>query len=213
MWDFLAERWVDVLFRGYQHLSLVVQAVALATVIAIAIAMLVTMIPRLAPVANALSAMGLTLPAFALLGILLPIFGIGAVPSVVAVTFYAVLPILRNAVVGLREVEPTLLESAEGMGMGPLTRFVRIRLPLAWPVIIAGIRVSAQMSMGVGAVAAYALGPGLGAYIFTGLASIGGTNALNHAVVGTLGIVVVALLLDAALAGLAKITVSKGIRA
>lgn len=213
MGTFLAERWADVLFRSYQHLSLVIQAVALATVIAIGIALLVTVVPRLAPIANAISAMGLTLPAFALLGILLPIFGIGAVPSVVAVTFYAILPILRNAVVGLQGVEPTLLESAEGMGMGPVKRFTRVRLPLAWPVIIAGIRVSAQMSMGVAAIAAYALGPGLGAYIFTGLASIGGANALNYAVVGTLGIVVVALLLDAVLAALAKATTSKGIRA
>ena len=68
------------------------------------------------------------------------------------------------------------------------------------------------MSMGIAAVAAYALGPGLGSYIFTGLAQIGGKNALNYAVVGTVGIVIVALLADAVLVGVGRLTIPKGIR-
>jgi osmoprotectant transport system permease protein len=88
----------------------------------------------------------------------------------------------------------------------------RIRLPLAWPVILAGIRVSMQMSMGIAAIAAYVLGPGLGVSIFTGLAQIGGKNAVNSALVGTLGIVVIALFLDLLLLALGRVTTSKGIR-
>ena len=84
-------------------------------------------------------------------------------------TFYAVLPILRNAVVGLQGVDQTLLESARGMGMSELASLVRVRIPLAWPVILAGVRISTQMSMGIAAIAAFVLGPGLGSYIFTGL--------------------------------------------
>ena len=114
---------------------------------------------------------------------------------------------------GLAGVSPTLLESAKGMGMGATTRFLRVQLPMAWPVIMAGLRVSAQMSMGVAAIAAYTLGPGLGGYIFTGLAQLGGANALNYALVGTLGVVVLALLLDAALLLVSRLTTSKGIRA
>ena len=72
------------------------------------------------------------------------------------------LPILRNAVVGLQGVDAHLLESAKGMGMSEPASLLRIRIPLAWPVILAGIRVSAQMSMGIAAIAAYVLGPGLG---------------------------------------------------
>ena len=98
--------------------------------------------------------------------------------------FYAIFPILRNAVVGLHGVDKTLLESARGMGMGEIAVLLRVRLPLAWPVILAGVRISTQMSMGVAAIAAYVLGPGLGGYIFTGLAQIGGANAVNYAVVG-----------------------------
>lgn len=211
--EFIADRWQDILYQAFQHLSLVVQSVALAAIIAILLAVLVTRVPTLKPLANSISAIGLTIPSFALLGLLLPLVGIGALPSVIAVAFYATLPILRNAIVGLAGVSPTLLESARGMGMSSTTRFARVQLPLAWPVIMTGVRVSAQMSMGVAAIAAYALGPGLGGYIFTGLAQIGGANALNYALVGTFGVVILALALDAALLLVSKLTTSKGIRA
>lgn len=213
MIEFIDSRRVDILFNTYQHASLVLQSLILATVIAIGVAVLVTSIRRLTPVANAISAVGLTLPSFALLGLLLPVVGIGTVPSVLVVSFYATLPILRNAVVGLQGVDGELIEAARGQGLHPAAIFWRVRLPLAWPVIITGIRVSAQMSMGVAAIAAYALGPGLGGYIFTGLTQVGGANAMNYALVGTIGIVVLALLLDALLVLLARLTTSKGIRA
>lgn len=212
MWQFITDRWADIAYRSYQHVSLVVQSVALATVIAIAVALLVTSYQRLEPVANFISSVGLTIPSLALLGIMLPIVGIGTIPAVVVVTFYAALPILRNAVVGLKGVDRNLVESARGMGMSSWATFRRVRLPLAWPVILAGLRVSTQMSMGVAAIAAYALGPGLGSYIFTGLTQIGGVNAVNYALVATIGIVILALLLDALLLVLGRLTTSKGIR-
>ena len=213
MGDFIASRWTDIVFRSYQHASLVIQSVFIATVIAIALAVLVTSIPKLAPIANTISTIGLTIPSFALLGILIPLAGIGAVTSMILVAFYAVLPILRNATVGLLGVDRTLIESAVGMGMKPWTIFWRVRLPLAWPIILTGLRVSTQMSMGIAAVAAYALGPGLGSYIFTGLAQIGGKNALNYALVGTIGIVIIALVADAVLVLIGRLSISKGIRA
>ncbi|MGO1166636.1 MAG: ABC transporter permease [Janibacter sp.] len=212
MGEFIADKWQDILFRSFQHLSLVVQSVLLATIIAILLAVLVTQVPLLKSTANMISAIGLTIPSFALLGMILPLVGIGPLPSVIAVAFYATLPILRNAVVGLSGVSPTLLESAKGMGMSPTTRFLKVQLPMAWPVIMAGLRVSTQMSMGVAAIAAYVLGPGLGSYIFTGLAQIGGANALNYALVGTFGVVIIALLLDAVLLLIGRLTTSKGIR-
>jgi len=212
VWEFIDERKVQIAFNSYQHVSLVVQAVFVAALVAVALAVLVTRTKALEPVANALSAIGLTIPSFALLGLLIPLVGIGVVPAFTAVAFYAALPILRNAVVGLQGVDKTLLESARGMGMGEATTLLRVRLPLAWPVILAGVRVSTQMSMGIAAIAAYVLGPGLGTYIFTGLAQIGGANALNSALVGTVGIIVLALVLDAALLLLGRLTTSKGIR-
>ena len=171
-------------------------ALANATVLAIALAVIATRIKAVTPIANAFTAVGLTLPSFALIGVLIPLVGIGTVPAVVVVVFYALLPILRNALVGLRGVDPEVLEAARGMGMGPVALFTRVRLPLAWPVILTGV-----------------LGPGLGSYIFTGLVSLGGANALNYALVGTLGIVVVALVLDGLLVLLGRLTISKGLRA
>ncbi|WP_377680812.1 ABC transporter permease [Micrococcus luteus] len=213
MSEFLASRWPDILFRAWQHGWLVLQALAIATVLAIALAVIATRIKALTPIANAFTAVGLTLPSFALIGVLIPLVGIGTVSAVVVVVFYALLPILRNALVGLRGVDPEVLEAARGMGMGPVALFTRVRLPLAWPVILTGMRVAGQLGMGVAAVAAYVLGPGLGSYIFTGLVSLGGANALNYALVGTLGIVVVALVLDGLLVLLGRLTISKGLRA
>lgn len=212
MVDFIATRWADILFKAYQHASMVVQAVIIATILALVIAVLVTTYSSLAPVANAVSAIGLTLPSFALLGLLIPLFGIGTLPAMLAVIFYAVLPILRNAVVGLQSVDPVLVESARGQGMGPAAVLFRVRLPLAWPVVMTGIRVSTQMSMGVAAIAAYVLGPGFGSYIFRGLAQAGGENAMSYAIVGTVGVVVVALIVDALLVLVGRLTTSKGIR-
>jgi len=219
MWSFIRGRHHEILYDGLQHAYLVVLAVAAATVIALAISMLVVRVPslarvvRTASVVNVLSAIGLTIPSFALVGLLMPLTGIGATTAFICVCFYAVLPILRNAVVGLQGVDPTLVESARGMGMGEVAVMLRVRLPLAWPVVLAGVRVSMQMSMGVAAIAAYVLGPGLGSYIFTGLAQIGGKNALNYALVGTLGVVILALVADALLLLLGRVTTSKGVRA
>jgi osmoprotectant transport system permease protein len=85
-------------------------------------------------------------------------------------------------------------------------------MPLAWPIILTGIRVSAQMVMGIAAVAAYALGPGLGGFIFSGLSRLGGANALASVVTGVVGVVLLALVLDLLLVGLGRLTVSRGIR-
>lgn len=212
MWQFIVDRRDQIAYNTFQHANLVIQCVLVATVLAVALAVLVIQLPRLEPVANAISAIGLTLPSFALVGLLLPLLGIGPSTAFVAVVFYAVFPILRNAVVGLRGVDGTLLESARGMGMSPAAVLLRVRLPLAWPVILAGVRVSMQMSMGIAAIAAYVLGPGLGGYIFTGLTQIGGANAVYYAVVGTFGVVIIALLVDLLLLLLGRVTTSKGIR-
>jgi osmoprotectant transport system permease protein len=213
VWDFIVDRRDQIAYNAFQHANLVIQAVLVATIIAVLIAILVTWAPRLAPISNAISAIGLTLPSFALIGLLIPAVGIGATSAFLAVVFYAIFPVLRNAVVGLQGVDKTLLESARGMGMSPVAVLVRVRLPLAWPVILAGVRVSMQMSMGIAAIAALVLGPGLGGYIFTGLAQIGGANAVNYALVGTVGIVIIALIADLLLLILGRVTISKGIRA
>ena len=212
MWDFIETHRAALAFGAYQHVSLVVQSVLLATVVALVLAVVVHRQPRLAGIANGVTSVGLTVPSLAMLAFLLAVLGLGVLPSVVAIAFYAALPILRNTVVGLAGVDRNLVESARGMGMGPIRTLLRVELPLAWPVVLTGVRVSTQMCMGVAAVAAYVQGPGLGSYIFNGLARLGGAGAVESALVGTLGVVLLALALDGLLVLLRRATTSRGIR-
>lgn len=210
--EFVQERWSVLSFLAYQHLSLVVQTLAIATLLAIVLGVLAYRSSVGTSIAQALSSVGLTLPSYALLGLLVGVVGIGVFPSVIALVFFGFLPILRNVIVGLTGVDQALVESARGMGMGRLTTLVRLELPLAWPVIMTGVRVSGQMLMGIAAIAAFVLGPGLGGYIFSGISRTGGANATNSILAGTLGVIVLAVLLDLVLNLLTRVTTSRGIR-
>jgi len=212
MWDYVAGRLPQILFASWQHLSLVAQCLVLATVLAVTVAVLVYRSGRWTAAANAVSAIGLTIPSFAVVGLLIAPVGYGVAPAVIIVTFFATLPILRNAVVGLASVPTAIVESARGMGMSRMRTLLSVELPMAWPVILAGVRISAQMVMGIAAIAAYALGPGLGSFIFSGLSRLGGVNSLESVVVGVIGIVLLALLLDLILVGIGRLTTPRGLR-
>ncbi len=201
------------MFASWQHLSLVVQCLILATIIAVVIAALVYRNKPLSALANGVSAIGLTLPSFAAIGLLIAPVGFGVAPAVIVVSFFAVLPILRNAIVGLSEIPPETVESARGIGMSRMRTLATVEFPMAWPVILSGIRVSAQMVMGVAAIAAYALGPGLGGFIFSGLSRSGGANALESVLTGVIGVVILAFILDLILVGVGRLTTPRGIRA
>jgi osmoprotectant transport system permease protein len=210
--DFVGDRWPVLSFLAYQHMSLVVQTLVLATVIALVIGVLIYRSPARVAVGNTVTAVGLTIPSYALLGVLVGIVGLGVVPSVILLVFFGIFPILRNVVVGLNGVDKALIESARGMGMSRFSTLIRLELPMAWPVIMTGVRISAQMLMGIAAIAAYALGPGLGGYIFSGISRMGGANATNSIVAATVGILILAVILDTVLNLVTRLTVPRGIR-
>ena len=210
--EFVQDRWTVLSFLAYQHMSLVVQTLLISTIIAVAIGVLIYRSSWGVAAGNTVSAVGLTIPSYALLGVLVGFVGLGVLPSVIMLSFFGVFPILRNVVVGLTGVDQTLVESARGMGMSRLSTLLRLELPLAWPVIMTGVRVSAQMLMGVAAIAAFALGPGLGGYIFSGISRMGGANATNSIVTATVGILILAVILDTVLNVFTRLTTSKGIR-
>jgi osmoprotectant transport system permease protein len=210
--EYLSYSWDHVLELAIGHAVVVAISLAIAVVIGVSLGILVYRRERAASALLAVTSTFLTIPSLALFGIFIPIFGLGYKPAVVALVMYALLPILRNTVTGLRSVDPAIAESAQGMGMSARERLFRIELPLAWPVIIAGVRVSTMLLMGIAAVAAVVNGPGLGDDIFAGLARIGGANALNLVLGGTLGIIVLALLFDTFFNVLSKLTTSRGIR-
>lgn len=212
VFEFIGERFRQILFASWQHFSLVAQCLILATIIAVVIAALVYRNKSLASMANGVSAIGLTIPSFAAIGLLIAPFGFGVTPAVIVVTFFAALPIVRNAIVGLAGISPSVVESARGIGMSRMRTLATVELPMAWPVILSGIRVSAQMVMGVAAIAAYALGPGLGGFIFSGLSRLGGAKAFDSVLVGVIGVVILAFILDLILLGIGRLTTPRGIR-
>lgn len=195
-----------------EHLAVVALSVALATVVGVLVGLLVWNRAGGRAVAITSAAIILTVPSLALLAILSPLFGLGWGPTVVALVLYSLLPIVRNTVVGLREVPDHVVESARGMGMTPAASLLKVQLPMAWPIILTGVRVATQLAVGIAAIAAYVAGPGLGQYIFKGLSSLGSKNALNYALTGTVGVIVLALLADALFILVTRYTTPRGLR-
>ncbi|MFE0021063.1 ABC transporter permease subunit [Amycolatopsis sp. NPDC059021] len=181
-------------------------AMAFAVLIGVTIGVLTYRRPLFAALATTTTAAFLTIPSIALLGILIGPFGLGITNVLFALVLYALLPITRNTIVGLRGVDPAIVDAGEGMGLGRARLLWRVRMPLAWPVILSGIRVSTQITIGIAAIGAYVKGPGLGNEIFDGLGRFGSVNSLNQVLTGTLGIVVLALLFDLAFVLLGKLT-------
>ena len=210
--DYLSFRKEHLIELTLEHAQVVAVALVIATLIGVGLGIATYRRERAAIVVLAVVGTFLTIPSFALLALFIPVFGLGYEPTVVALVMYALLPIVRNTVTGLRAVDPAVTESARGMGMSASRRLLKIELPLAWPVIITGIRVSALLLIGIAAIAAAVNGPGLGQDIFAGLARIGSATAINLVLAGTLGVIVLALLFDLFFLGLGKLTTSRGIR-
>jgi len=214
LWAFLQLRWDIVLQDALDHVLIVLVSVALATVIGVGLGVATYRTRRPRDLALAVTGTFLTIPSLALFGIFIAIpgLGLGGRSVVVALVMYGLLPIVRNTVVGLREVDSAIVESAQGMGLGRWQRLLRVELPLAWPVILTGIRVSTLILIGIAAIGAYINGPGLGVQIFAGLSHIGGASALSEVLAGTLGIVILAIVFDLLYVAVARITIPKGIR-
>lgn len=212
LWEFASARRQQLLTDSFLHVSAVVQSVIIATVVAVAIGILVYRSPMGSSIATALASTILTVPSFALLGLLIPILGLGVAPTVTALVLYALLPIIRNTILGLASVDPAITDAARGIGMGRVLVLSRIEIPMAWPSILAGMRVSTQMLMGILAIAAYAKGPGLGNLIFSGLSRVGSPTAVPQALTGTILIVVLALILDGIYVLVGRLTTPRGIR-
>lgn len=192
-------------------LILIVAGIALA--ISVAVGLLTYRNATAARAAQSVFSVFLTIPSFALFGLFIPVFGLGLTPAVVALVMYSMLPMTRNTIVGLRGVDPAVVDAAKGMGMSRNRVLLTIELPLAWPVIIAGVRVAVQIVVGISAIATLIGVSTLGDFIFRGLRSIGSVNAIDFALSGTIVLVVLGLLLDAALLLLSKLTTPRGIRA
>ena len=212
IWTYLERRWPELLQLTLEHILAVALAVGVATVVGVVLGCLVYRSDRgVGALLNVTSTL-FTIPALAYFGLLVAIFGLGLTPTIIVLFIYALMPIVRNTVTGLREVDPAIVRSARGMGMGNFQRLLRIELPLAWPVVISGIRVGTILIVGIAAIGSYVDGPGLGSEIFGGLGALGSVRAVPQATAGTLGVILVALVLDGALVGVQRLTTAKGLR-
>ncbi|MCW2631403.1 MAG: permease rane component [Pseudonocardia sp.] len=209
---YLQSRWLHLIQLAVDHAVVVAISVLIATVVGVALGVATYRTDRPRQIVLAIASVFLTIPSLALFGIFIGLLGLGATPVVLALVMYALLPIVANTIVGLRGVDPAIVESAQGMGMGRAVRLLRIELPLAWPVILTGMRVSTLITVGIAAIGAYIRGPGLGNDIFTGLARIGSPVAINLVLGGVLGVIVLAILFDMLYILINRLTTSRGIR-
>jgi osmoprotectant transport system permease protein len=210
--EFLNSRWDDVFTLGLQHAGYIVSVVILATIIGVGTGILVRNRPVAREVVLGIYAVFLTIPSFGLFALFIPIVGLGFKGPFIALTMYALLPIARNTVTGLTGVSPAVIESARGMGLSSRERLLKVQLPLAWPVILTGIRVSALVVAGIAAIATLVAGGGLGEFIKSGLSRLGAPNSVESLWVGTISIILLALFIDGIFIGVKRATTSAGIR-
>ncbi|MEB3376921.1 ABC transporter permease [Pediococcus pentosaceus] len=169
MINFLNQYGGDLLSKMGQHIYISAFALALGIIVAVPLGMLLIRAPKISGFVIGLASVMQTIPALALLAIMIPIFGIGSTPAIVALFIYSLLPILRNTYLGLDSVDPALVDAAKGMGMNSFQRLWKVELQLALPVIMSGIRLSATYVIAWTALASYIGAGGLGDLIFNGL--------------------------------------------
>ncbi|HEX3121581.1 MAG TPA: ABC transporter permease [Candidatus Acidoferrum sp.] len=199
VWQFFATHSSDILQATLTHLTLVAISMLIAIVIAVPLGMFIVQRPALRSIALGIASIFQTIPSLALFGFLIPIpfiGGIGTRTAIVALVLYALLPILRNTYVGLTNIDPSILQAAEAMGMTETQILWRVRLPLALSVILAGIRTATIITIGVATIAAAIGAGGLGTFIFRGVAMVSDAVILA----GAIPAAALAILADALLA-------------
>jgi osmoprotectant transport system permease protein len=197
-WIFFREHRAEILGATADHLTLVLIAMAFAIAIGVPLGMLIVHRKTLRNIALTLASIFQTIPSLALFGFLIPIpfiGGIGRRTAIVALVLYALLPILRNTYVGLTGIDPAVLEAAEAMGMTQSQILLRVRLPLARAVILAGIRTATIITIGVATIAAAIGAGGLGTFIFRGVAMVSDAVILAGAIPAALLAIAADLLL------------------
>jgi osmoprotectant transport system permease protein len=204
LWE---RRWVTLTLTG-QHLSLTGTAVVAAALLGVPLGIAASRRPRLAAAALGTAGVLQTIPSIALLAFMLPLFGVGALPATVALFLYGLLPILRNTVAGLASVDRMLIEVGLGLGMRRHQVLWHVELPLAAPVILAGIRTSTVINIGTATLAAFIGAGGLGDPIVTGLT----VTDVNLVLSGALPAAALAVGADVALAGVERLATPKGLR-
>jgi osmoprotectant transport system permease protein len=190
--DYLFDHWREVLDLTREHIVLCGLAILLALVFAIPLGILISAFPRLRFTTIAILGAIYTIPSLAFLAFLIPSLGLGRQPAIVVLAAYAQLALVRNMQIGLTGVDQNVMEAASGVGMTPWQSLIRVRLPLALPVLIAGLRIATVSTISLATVTAWISAGGLGTLLFEGITF----NRPSMILAGTVAITALALSAD-----------------
>lgn len=195
--SFIIANFGQILERTGEHIAIVSVAVGVAILTGVPIGIAISQNQRAADMVLYVAAIIITIPSIALFGVMIPILsligqGIGYVPAVIAILLYSQLPIIRNTYTAIANVDPAMRESAKGMGMTSFQRLRQVEIPLAVPVIMAGVRTAVVMNIGVAAIAAYIGAGGLGTYISRGISQ----TDPRQLITGAIAVSVLAIVAD-----------------
>jgi osmoprotectant transport system permease protein len=204
----LDSRWQDLLQAVYVHIELVFLSMVLAMIVGIALGVCITRIERLKGITLGVAGILQTIPSLALLGFMIPFFGIGLNTAVAALFLYSLLPIIRNTYTGITDVDKSVVEAARGMGMTSSQILFRVQLPLAMSVIMAGIRTATVINIGTATLAAFIGAGGLGQFIFLGIQR----NIEALTLLGAVPAAVLAIIIDYLLGLLERRATPKGLK-
>lgn len=202
-------RWPDLLQALLQHIQLVLISMLIAILIGVPLGIIITRVKRLEAPVLGIAGILQTVPSLALLGFMIPLFGIGIKTAVAALFLYSLLPIIRNTFTGIKDVDKSTLEAAKGMGMTDFQILFKVQLPLALSVMMAGIRTATVINVGTATLAAFIGGGGLGDFIFLGITR----NIDALVLIGAFPAALLALIFDWLLGLLEKVTTPRGLKA
>lgn len=201
-------RWEDLLIATLQHIELVLLSMAIAIVVGVPLGIIVTRVPALRSWIIGGAGILQTIPSLALLGFMIPLFGIGINTAIAALFLYSLLPIIRNTYTGIQDVDRSTIEAAKGMGMTNWQILLKVELPLALSVIMAGIRTATVINVGTATLAAFIGSGGLGDFIFIGIQR----NIDALILIGALPAAALAIVLDLLLGYMEKMTTPRGLK-
>ncbi|ACL20827.1 binding-protein-dependent transport systems inner membrane component [Desulfitobacterium hafniense DCB-2] len=204
----LEMRWPDLTAALLQHIELVFISMLIAITIGVPLGILITRVKALEGPVLGVAGILQTIPGLALLGFMIPLFGIGIKTAVAALFLYSLLPIIRNTFTGIKDVDKATIEAAKGMGMTDWQILTKVQLPLALSVMMAGIRTATVINVGTATLAAFIGAGGLGDFIFIGISR----NLDALVLIGAFPAALLALLLDWLLGRLEKTTTPRGLK-
>ncbi|HEX8461783.1 MAG TPA: ABC transporter permease/substrate-binding protein [Segetibacter sp.] len=205
LWAFMQEQSGKLLEQTLSHIGLTFISLFLSVLIGLPLGIFISRYKKWSAPVLGFAGVLQTIPSIALLGFMIPLLGIGPKPAIVALILYALLPIIRNTFTGINQVDGSVTDAAKGMGMTQKQILFKVKLPLAMPVILAGIRTATVINVGVATLAAYIAAGGLGEFIFGGIA----LNNTNMILAGAIPAALLAIVFDFILAKIQKFNVRK----